>query len=387
MSAKSMFHASRWVSSVLWLAVTTSACIGLAGDPAPDLGTPAISPLPAAGAASDAKEESTADEKDVPRQLIVVRVSADVFRPLIEKPFDEVGPVDEVILGTRCIGQGRLTGQPTLELIEDPDRAGFRVVFRGKTVSRTTGQNGPAIIHSRSETVFAASKRVEFEPGKGFYSTPAKINARTRTFTEDIETTRGRLVGRMVERRAWEAVNGNRPTVNEIARELASKRICEAFDKKLDQRLEELNSTAKYQRLVTLLRGSSEPMFRCCSSPDYLQFALAREKDCPWPELPNIPEKAAPVQVYVHKSLLDPDLLATLRRANRVKNTITDLVASALITVPTSTEGEPQQEEPAEPAVDYFIVDDWAVIRLGIEPGQDSKTMEAKASKEPTLRR
>ena len=200
-----------------------------------------------------------------PRQ-IVVRLSGELLAPLIERPIDEVQAVDEEILDARAIGQAHVNGQPRLTLADDPAAAAFRVTVTGTIVSRTVGRKGPVQIHSQSETRFTATKRVVFEPGRGFVGEPADITAETTSQTNAIKPDRGGVVGRVIERRAWARVTESREQVNQIVQARAEAKIRESFDRLLDARLARLNRRVDQGYLIAAVLGGNDKLSYRCST-------------------------------------------------------------------------------------------------------------------------
>ena len=161
--------------------------------------------------------------------LAVLRISAAMLDSFIEtKDIDRVVDVRDVILGTTIRGTARIVGKPSVKLAESEDLATFQIVLHGTVNSRTTGYNGPAIIHSRAVTTFTATKQIIFEPGHGFRGLPPKVDARTQTFVDRIDSDRSGLVGRIIRRRAAQIEVKQHAEVNEIARQKghATNRSC-----------------------------------------------------------------------------------------------------------------------------------------------------------------
>src|SRR5262245_8047218 len=163
-----------------------------------------------------ASAAGSAAEPKPPQRAI--RVSGELIAPAIERPIDEVLGVDEVILGVRAIGDAHVQAQPQLILADDPEHAAFSVLLTGTIASRTVGRKGPVEIYSRSHTSFSAAKRVCFLPGRGFIQEADRIEALGASETEQIVPDRRGLLGRMIERAAWQRVSDSRDQVDQIVR-------------------------------------------------------------------------------------------------------------------------------------------------------------------------
>ena len=251
------------------------------------------------------------ESQTVQQNRLVLRLSQDFFDGVVDRDVDRLTPVAEVILGTPISGQARTVGRPTVNLIPDDSQAVFEVVLTGTTVSHTTGRNQAAIIHSRATTTFRATKQIVFEPQRGFRAQPATIDARTQLVTEGIDSTyRCRLLQRIVRRRAWQEVQRQHPQAELIAQTKAEARIRMLFDQRLEEGLARLNR-ASYLRslLAALVPGESRLAVICCSTEDCVQIALTPRDDLDASgalpvALPEPPQAAGPMQLWVHSSLL-----------------------------------------------------------------------------------
>jgi hypothetical protein len=324
---------------------------------------------------------------------IALRLTAEAFAPIVDRDVDETRPVDDVILGTRVHGASHTTGKPTVELVDDEKCASFVLTLKGTTVSRTVGQNGPAIIRSRSETFFTATKRVVFEAGKGFVAQPAKINARTRVITEGLGSTRPGLRGRIVQRQAAPRVAESRPAAEEIVRQKAMRRVSAAFDRHLEGRLARLNRAIDMrQAIVFLMRGEAEPRYSFCTSNGCVQIVAstgADDEPAAAVQLPQLDKPAAPVELWVHESLVGDGLAYLLKQIDLTRRE----GGSAIHTLAAITAAFQPQPSPAnlsgnsQTAVDYATADDWIVVQIQIAPARDEAGSLATQPSAPSASR
>jgi hypothetical protein len=133
--------------------------------------------------------EEPAERRLGGEQRVVLCLSQEFFTSLIDPDVDRRTQVQDVVLGTPVAGQAHTVARPVIKLVPHNSQAVFEVVLEGTTVSRTTGRNRAAIIHSRATTSFRAIKQVVFEPRSGFRAQPATIDARTQLVTEDRSTS------------------------------------------------------------------------------------------------------------------------------------------------------------------------------------------------------
>ena len=324
---------------------------------------------------------------------IVVRLTAEAFAPIVDRDVDETRPVRDVILGTAVAGQTRTTGKPTVALTDDNQCASFVLTLKGVTVSRTVGHNGPAVIRSRSETYFTATKRVVFEAGKGFVAEPAKIDARTRIITEGIGSTRPGLRGRIVQRRAAPRVAASRPAAEEIVRQKAMRRVSATFDNLLEGKLARLNRAMDVREaLAFVLRGETEPRYSFCTVDGCVQIVASSgpEDDPPAAvHLPKLDRQGAPLQIWVHESLVGDNLARFLKQIDQLRQDPgTPLRTLAAIQAGFRSQGASANASPeSDGGFDYTTAEDWLVmhVQLPTEP-QQAGNVASKPSARPTRR-
>jgi hypothetical protein len=250
-----------------------------------------------------------------PPHLVVVRISAKVLGQRFDQRIDCTTPVRDYIFDTPVTGVARMVGQPRVELVPSSDQARFSVVFSGTVYSKTVGHGGPATIYGHSITTFTATKEVIFEPGKGFQSLPPKIASTTRCYTDSIATSRGGLIGRIIQRRASEEIAAKQTQLTAIARDRATRRVAAAFDHQLNDRIAHLNESVDFQvKLAGLRTREGSRRLMACTSPQYLQISdmIYKGKDSPvnLPPHESLVGATAPIEVWVHKSVV-PKKIAT----------------------------------------------------------------------------
>jgi len=256
-------------------------------------------------------------ERPLPAHLVVVRFPAQTLAGLIDHKIDLTTSVNDVILGTPVTGVARLVGQPCVELCPSNDKARFNVVVKGTVYSRTIGHGGPANVYGHSITYFTATKEVIYEPGEGFRGSPPKVAARTECYTDNIAPSRGGIVGRIIQRRASEQVAAQRPQITAIARQRAMQRIEAAFEKRMTERLAQLNQSVEFQvQLASLRIREGARRLTARTTPNFLELADATENGSMPIELPirQLTAAGAPsVEIWVRSSLVPEKLGDTLQ--------------------------------------------------------------------------
>jgi hypothetical protein len=298
-----------------------------------------------------------------PSRQIVICLSDELFAPFIERPIDELHPVDEDILGVRAVGQARVVGQPKLVLDDDPGRATFRVTIEGTVQTQTVGRKGPVEIHSSSKTSFSATKRVTFQPGCGFVGEPAQIEAKTTSQTERIEPDRRGILGRAIERRAWRRVAESRAEAERIVQAKAEVRIREAFDRLLEARMARVNRRVDQRYVIgALLGGHQAPCYQCWTRGGSLVITASADRHSS--ESPAVDQLAfatqdPPVQVWVHEGVVGDRLAAVLRGVDLARRMLGHLAAAIPAADASAVRSRPSG------AYDFSAVGDWIVVHAG----------------------
>lgn len=254
-----------------------------------------------------------------PDHFVVLRLSGRMLNSLLDdKPVNFSTGVNDVVLGTPVSGVAQVVGQPRVELEPSVDEARFIMRIQGTVFSRTVGNAGVVKVHGRSITRFTATQRVVFDPGKGFSALPPEIEASSQVFTDRIVPSRGGLIGRITERRAWEQVAEQRATVTAIARQRATARIAAAMERHMDERLARLNRTVEFRTLLANFRdqetGTSQLV--CCTTPDYVEIGdtlASGHATIVLPVLESASEANAPIEIWVHQKLVSERIANALK--------------------------------------------------------------------------
>ena len=355
--------AQRWTiwSTIFTIAFCTQLGHCLAQDTSPDADAPAT------------------DQR--PTHLVVVRISESLLSSLINRTIDIQAPIRDFILDSTVRGAARLVGEPIVNLEPSEDSARFSVILTGTVESRTTARNGPAVIHGRSVTHFTATKELVFEPGKGFRGGPPKVDALTQCFTDDVRSTRRGILGRFVERRAENEVKASHDEVVEIARERASRRIAQAFEAYMQQRLARLNQVLEFHtRLAELRTRDGNRRLIARTTPDYLEISDAIHHDnAPVGQLitAGVTQCSGPIQIWVNAKIVPPAV------AHAMETIFTRPTYSAIINMLALLPGTFGKEAAgaitvfaAEKHVGIQYTDNWLIVELHAGPIATTRVAE-----------
>lgn len=246
-----------------------------------------------------------------PDRAIVVRFSADLFRPEEGSKVDNMSPVNVVILGNRVTGTCRTVGEINVDFLHDNDDASFQLVFDGACYSRTVSQSGPARVHNSSRTNFRCVKRVSFDLERGFHAAPSRVATSTQLWNDRIETSRRGLIGRVVRNVASRRVAETLPQARQVSDQDTRRDIARGFDQAIDQQLVALNRRMDTTRVLAALLGAATQRTYCVrSNAKYIEICFNDSKlgDAEYLTIPDDKVADAPIEVWASSSLFDSKL-------------------------------------------------------------------------------
>jgi hypothetical protein len=189
---------------------------------------------------------------EVLKGVMILRISERYLEELFARDIDKHTQVYRVVLGTHARGSAHTVGRADVDTKPDKNDAAFYVKLSGTTTSRTTGRNGPAIIHSLSMTRWTSQKMVRFD-GKNFKADPATIESTTRITPLGADAVlpgiRGRIVKRVATRRAVEYNS----TAERIIDKDTKKQVLSDIDRIVDGRIQKLNDRLGSQTVMAFL--------------------------------------------------------------------------------------------------------------------------------------
>jgi hypothetical protein len=236
----------------------------------------------------------------------------------IADPVNDVGPVTDVILGTRIQGTAQTVGFVNAELGNASRFAAIDILLTGTAYSRTVGHNGPAVIHSTGVTGLAGRKRLVLDEF-GLRAYPAASNARTSTTINGVGVN-ANFLAHVIQKVATKRVYQSKSQAEAIAARHAQAR---------------LNSRMDAQSLNLLAQGNRDfwakfrnPLLRVGAFPEQLHFSswddrlmVSATRADSYQLGATTPSPAAPaadVAVRLHESTVD-NFAATVLAGRTVK--------------------------------------------------------------------
>jgi len=214
--------------------------------------------------------------------------------------------VRDLVLGTDIHGESNTTGETHVNLLPGDGIVRAEIVFDGTVHSRTTGYNGPAILHYVSETPFQARKTISLTD-TGLNVSDAKVSSSTRLQTTGVETTLPRLRGRIVSRIAARRNANSHAEAEAITGQHTADRVRADFDRGASEKIAKLQNVfdSTLSRL-TADRDQPKPIVRLRSTNEYAEMAMiradARDKD--WELKPPVVDGNPDVAVRINRSLV-----------------------------------------------------------------------------------
>ena len=160
------------------------------------------------------------------------------FAEEIEEALD----VDEVILGTRVVGGGTLSGISSAELVRSPNRAAIRVIADAMLDTHTDGTRPRMTLKNHTTGTMRGEKQILFS-ADGITTTPARARANLDSQLSDIQINAGPLV-RLIARTQIEP---RREDSLEEASRRAERQMSDQMNDRIDANVAELNE--RYQRI------------------------------------------------------------------------------------------------------------------------------------------
>jgi len=169
------------------------------------------------------------------RPNILLEVHESLLAEAVNRPVDQVMPVDEVVLGTRVRGTGHTRGNVRLDFVPSPDRAAFDLVFDATNIANTRGSQGPVTVNSRGVTSLGARRRFFLDEYTASAS-PVQASAATDTTITGMAIN-SRLGKRMIQKIASRKIAETKPQAEAIAEGRARDRLRRQFQEQTEPAL------------------------------------------------------------------------------------------------------------------------------------------------------
>jgi hypothetical protein len=292
------------------------------------------------------------------RPVFVVRISPQTLLERIEREVDVTTAVQHVVLGTRAAGECRTCGKLAIELVPREGCADFVLVLKGSCKSRTTGHNGPAVIHSRSTSEFVAKKRIVYDVERGFRAGPAVVRAATDLEITGIDSTwpgiRGRFVRAIASRRASET----HALAEQITDRDTEEHVARDFDEHVDRQIARLNASQSLRQSVAQAAdvAQADVDWSIRTTDEYIEVSWG---DARMGDMHDVLRHSL-CEVWVPFSLAGPETAAALEFWSTVRDTGRRLLAPGSAVAPVVEFGRQSRL----PHIAVTPVERWLVLQL-----------------------
>ena len=218
--------------------------------------------------------EAVATAESSPRdERLLLRIPASMISKSVNRDFNHIGAVNQILLGTSSIGTSDCVGHVSC-VVED-NASGVSILCRitGTVKSETRGTNGPAIICSTALTKYIAVKRLTFD-GRLFAANPASVTSCTSVTITRIGSTMPRLAGRLVKRVAANKAQNSHAEVEAIVKLQTEAELCQRIDVEFDARVAGLNRQFANRLSILKYFPGTKPQLRLRSKSDGVELAL-----------------------------------------------------------------------------------------------------------------
>ena len=166
------------------------------------------------------------------RPNMLFDIHENLFARAVNRPIDQMQPVDELILGTRIRGSGHTTGAVRLDFVPAHDRAALDLVLAARNISSTRGSQGPVTVHSSGVTDLSARRRIFLTP-EAVSSAPVTASASTNSTVTGIGVNK-RFGQRIIRKIAARKIAETKPKAQAIAEGRARDRVEREFSTQTD---------------------------------------------------------------------------------------------------------------------------------------------------------
>ncbi|MBI2825895.1 MAG: hypothetical protein HYX69_14515 [Planctomycetia bacterium] len=208
---------------------------------------------------------------------LIVTARGDFLATGLNRHVDDSDPVRDTILGTSIRGTGRTQAKVSFRLIPNSERALLEATLSGVNRARTTGYNGPAIIHSVGTTRLTASQRLAIDDD-GLHGLATTVDADTDSSITGIGSSKRGFVGCIVKKVASQRASQQQGQAESIASQHAEKRLRTQFEKQIGAELAKGNRQFQDRFRGPLVRRGQLPILKFSTTDQELRLVALQAK-------------------------------------------------------------------------------------------------------------
>ncbi|MFM8706928.1 MAG: hypothetical protein ACKOHK_02245, partial [Planctomycetia bacterium] len=279
------------------------------------------------------------------RPNILIEVHENLLAQAVNRPVDQMMPVDEVVLGTRVRGSGHTRGSVRLDFVPSIDRAAFDLRLDATNVSHTRGSQGPVTVNSRGVTSLDASRRF-FLDEHAASATPVQARAETDTTITGMAIN-SRFGKRLIKRIASRKIAETKPQAEAIAEGRARDRLRRQVQQQTEPALAQVREQFQAKVRGPLEAQGLYPEMLHMNTTDHTLAITARKATAGQlaaASLPPVADSSNVLAVRVHESAIN-NLLEDKLGGRRITQADVDRMArERKAKMPESLDSDPDQK-------------------------------------------
>ena len=280
------------------------------------------------------------------RPNIHLEVAEDLLAPAVNRPVDQVQPVDDVVLGTRIRGTGHTTGNVRLDFVPSGEKAVFDIILGATNISHTRGTQGPVTVNSRGVTAIDARRRI-FLDEFNVAAAPVEASADTNSTVTGLGIN-ARFGKRLIRRIATKKIAESKAQAESIAEGKARDRIRTQFGEQTEPAVAQMRDQFQQKvRAPLQARGLYPESFHMHTTDRHLRIVarkslagqLAAFSSPPAANADNI------ITAQIHESAVNNILEEKLGGKVVTQDDVTRIAKEQNLKMPDSLGSDPDAEQ------------------------------------------
>ena len=280
------------------------------------------------------------------RPNIHLEVAEDLLAPAVNRPVDQVQPVDDVVLGTRIRGTGHTTGTVRLDFVPSGEKAVFDIILGATNISHTRGTQGPVTVNSRGVTAIDARRRI-FLDEFNVAAAPVEASADTNSTVTGLGIN-ARIGKRLIRRIATKKIAESKAQAESIAEGKARDRIRHQFGEQTEPAVAQMRD--QFQQKVRgplQARGLYPESFHMHTTDRHLRIVARKSLAGQLAAFSSPPAASADniITAQIHESAVNNILEEKLGGKVVTQDDVTRIAKEQNLKMPDSLGSDPDAEQ------------------------------------------
>ena len=280
------------------------------------------------------------------RPNIHLEVAEDLLAPAVNRPVDQVQPVDDVVLGTRIRGTGHTTGTVRLDFVPSGEKAVFDIILGATNISHTRGTQGPVTVNSRGVTAIDARRRI-FLDEFNVAAAPVEASADTNSTVTGMGIN-ARFGKRLIRRIATKKIAESKAQAESIAEGKARDRIRRQFGEQTEPAVAQMRD--QFQQKVRgplQARGLYPESFHMHTTDRHLRIVARKSLAGQLAAFSSPPAASADniITAQIHESAVNNILEEKLGGKVVTQDDVTRIAKEQNLKMPDSLGSDPDAEQ------------------------------------------